>query len=463
MKTKSVYFTYVLLSFIFLTTCSEVNQSVSSLNPRQDSLAKLQQNKKEPGTLETLITMLSDMPWDNDADKNTSAFTAAGLDSAAGNLFLTPNNISSSNPYGFQENELVTYPDSVYRERFDKLTSEISLVYNRHVENFIDLYAVRKKELTGRMLGKSMLYFPYIEQVLMEKNLPHELKYLTMVESALHADACSNMAAVGLWQIRYRTGKWLGLEINDFYDERKDPYASTHAALDYLERLYDTYGSWPMALAAYNSGPGNVNKAIVRAGGSREFWRIRRYLPAETRSYVPAFMAIVYLSEYYQEHNIRPVQPELPFHAVDSVRVYDELYFSQLSETLGIKEKELLFLNPSYVKGIVPASKDGNTVMLPLSKIATFEEQRAYLLHNDHISQVKETAQVLTKKKDMVPEDSGLKLIEHRVRRGQTIGEVSDRYGVTIQEIREWNGMRGNLIRIGQTLKIYVPASRFGR
>ena len=463
METKSVFFTYIILSTIFLTNCSDVNQSVRSLNPRQDSLAQLQQNQKEPGTLDTLITMLSDISWSNDEDKNPGAFTATGLDSAAGNLFLAPDNVSTSNPYGFQEDELVTYPDSVYRERFDKLTSEISLVYNRQVENFIDLYAVRKKELTGRMFGKSMLYFPYIEQVLMEKKLPHELKYLTMVESALHADARSNMAAVGLWQIRYRTGKWLGLEINDFYDERKDPYASTHAALDYLERLYDTYGSWPMALAAYNSGPGNVNKAIVRAGGSRDFWRIRKYLPAETRSYVPAFMAIVYLSEYYQEHNIRPVQPELPFQAVDSVRVYDELYFSQLSETLAMEEKDLMFLNPAYIKGIVPASKDGIIVMLPLNKIATFEEKRADLLHDDLAKRVEKTAQVLTKKEDVVPDDNGLKLIKHRVRRGQTIGGVSDRYGVTIEEIREWNGMRSNLIRVGQTLKIYVPASSFGR
>lgn len=462
METKAIYLIHIFLSSIFLSTCSDVKQGVSPLAVKQDSLAalRLQEQQSALSTIDTLISIFTDEVV---VEPHDTLFQARYLDSASNDLFAIRSPYEHDNPYGFEKNELVTYPDSVYRQRFAKLTTEIPLVYNQQVENFIDLYAVRKKALTERMFGKSMLYFPYIERVLMEQNLPHELKYLTMVESALHADARSSMAAVGLWQIRYRTGKWLGLEINDFFDERKDPYASTLAAVNYLKRLYNTYGSWPMALAAYNSGPGNVNKAIVRAGGSRDFWRIRKYLPTETRSYVPAFMAIVYLSEYYQEHNIRPVQPDLPFQAVDSVRVYDELYFSDLSETLEMQEKDLLFLNPAFIKGIIPASKEGNVVVLPLDKIALFEEERADVLNNERVAQVAKTAQVLTKRKDVVPDDNDLKLIEHRVRSGQTIGGISDRYGVDIEDIREWNGMRGNIIRVGQSLKIYVPASRVGR
>jgi membrane-bound lytic murein transglycosylase D len=462
METKAIYFVHIIFSSVLLSTCSDVKQGISPLAVKQDSLAALRVEEQQSAlnTIDTLISIFTDGEV---TESGESSFSAGYLDSASNNLFAMRDAYEHDNPYGFEKDQLVTYPDSVYRQRFAELTTEIPLVYNRQVENFIDLYAVRKKALTERMFGKSMLYFPYIERVLMEQGLPHELKYLTMVESALHADARSSMAAVGLWQIRYRTGKWLGLEINDYFDERKDPYASTQAAVNYLERLHNTYGSWPMALAAYNSGPGNVNKAIMRAGGSRDFWRIRRYLPTETRSYVPAFMAIVYLSEYYQEHNIRPVTPDLPFQAVDSVRVYDELYFSELSESLAMQEQDLLFLNPAFIKGIIPASKEGNVLVLPLDKIARFEEKKAEALKNKRVAQVEKTAQVLTKKVDVVPDNDDLKLIEHRVRRGQTIGGISDRYGVDIEDIREWNGMRSNIIRVGQDLKIYVPASRVGR
>ncbi len=463
MDTKAIHSIHIFLSAIFLSACSDVSQSVSSLDTEQDSVTAPQPEDEVQSTLDTIIAIFTDESIVREDKKDPDTFTAAYLDSAANNLFVLPDATVDVNPYGFEKNELVTYPDSVYQVRFENLTSEIPLVYNRQVENFIELYAVRKKSLTERMFGKSILYFPYIEQALMEKNLPNELKYLTMVESALHADARSNMEAVGLWQIRYRTGKWLGLEINDFFDERKDPYASTLVAIDYLARLYNTYGNWPMALAAYNSGPGNVNKAIVRSGGSRDFWRIRPYLPAETRSYVPAFMAIIYLNHYRDAHNLRPLAPELPYKAVDTVRVYREIDFARLAAELDMQEKDLLFLIPAMIKAVVPASKAGKVLVLPLDKIAAFEAKRADALKSDRMAQVEETARILTKKEDVVPENEGLRLIEHKVRPGHTIGAISDRYGVEIDEIREWNGMRNNIVRVGQTLKIYVPGSRYGR
>jgi membrane-bound lytic murein transglycosylase D len=465
METKGEYFFVISLSFIFLSTCTDVKQGVSTVDLKKDSLAAVHRGEEtDISTLDTIIAIFSDETLNGtEEEQPTERFTAAYLDSTANALYLYRIDSSRENPYGFEENELVSYPDSVYRKRFASISSAITMDYNRHVENFIDLYGIRKKELTERMFGKSILYYPYIEQVLMEKGLPHELKYLTMVESALQANARSHMAAVGLWQIRYRTGKWLGMEINDFVDERRDPYASTKAAIDYLDRLHTTYGNWQLALAAYNSGPGNVNKAIVRAGGSHDFWRVRRYLPVETRSYVPAFLAIVYLSRYQDEHNIRPVQPDLPFQAVDTVRIYQEIYFAELADELQMEEEDLVFLNPSLIRGVVPATKEGTSLVIPLDRIASFEEKRADLLNSARQEVVASSAQVMTKVQEIVPENDDMKLIEHRVRRGQTIGGISDRYDVSIDKIRDWNGMRNNIIRVGQTLKIYVPASRYGR
>ncbi|MFP4095895.1 MAG: transglycosylase SLT domain-containing protein [Cyclobacteriaceae bacterium] len=395
--------------------------------------------------------------------KSVRNYQSAYLDSAANNLFYLKVDSTQANPYGFEEDEMVSYPDSIYRKRIKSISSELSLTYNEYVEDYIELYAFRKKDLTERMFGKSELYFPYIETVLAEMELPHKLKYLTMVESAMNADASSNMEAVGLWQIRYRTGRWLGLEINDYLDERRDPYASTHAALEYLERLYNMYGSWPMALAAYNSGPGNVNKAIVRSGGSRNYWHIRPYLPVETRSYVPAFMALVYLYEYHQEHNIRPTMREFTFQAVDTVRIYEQVSFAGLSKDLGIDEEELTFLNPALVRQTVPKSKEGYPLVIPMGKTALFEEYRMDLLHNSLPEEVAQTAQVFKEKKELVPEDENLRLIEYQVRRGNTIGSIARRYQCAISDIRDWNGKRNNIVRTGEMLKIYVPIDENGR
>ena len=462
METKFFYFLSICLSLIFLSTCSDVNQSVSTFEVKQDSLANAQPSYTL-NPIDTIISIFSGDDLEIEEDEGKQPYTSAYLDNATNDLFVMPAEIKEANPYGFKENELVTYPDSVYQQRFSNISSEIPLAYNRHVENFIDLYAVRKKELTERMFGKSILYFPYIERLLMEKSLPQELKYLTMVESALQPDASSHMEAVGLWQIRYRTGKWLGLEINDFFDGRRDPYESTKAAVAYLDRLYNIYGSWFMALAAYNSGPGNLNKAIIRAGGSRDYWKVRPYLPAETGSYVPAFMALVYLSKYQDEHNLRPVTPELSFEAVDTVRVYQEIAFEELSRELDLSQDDLRFLNPALIKNIVPASEKGRILVLPLNKVATFEAKRSESLQSKRMAVVEKTSKVFAEKEVLIPDGEGLKLVEHRVSNGQTIGGISSRYGVDIKQIKDWNGIRDNTIRVGQVLKVYVPDSKYGR
>ncbi|WPP50128.1 lytic transglycosylase domain-containing protein [Catalinimonas niigatensis] len=465
METKGkYYFLSLSIAFIFLSTCTDIEQRISSADIEEDSTdtTQLPTQESELSTIDAVMAIFSNAePEDTQSD--TEKFTAAYLDSTTGKLFLHPVYTFQNNPYGFEEDELVSYPDSVYQKRFANMTSEIPLVYNRHVENFIDLYAIRKKNLTERMFGKSMLYFPYIEKVLMEEELPHDLKYLTMVESALHPDAKSHMEAVGLWQIRYRTGKWLGLEINDFLDERMDPYQSTKAAVAYLKRLYTNYGSWPMALAAYNSGPGNVNRAIVRAGGSRDYWKIRKYLPVETQSYVPAFMAIIYINRYQQEHNIRPIVPDIPFQAVDTVRIYKEISFTKLADALEMSEESLAFLNPALTQWVIPSSRQGWPLVLPMDKMAIIEEKKPDLFSHRLQNEVASTAQVLKKRKEIVPEATDLKLLEHTVRRGQTMNGIAKRYGVDLSQIRDWNAMRDNTIRAGQVLKLYVPESEFAR
>ncbi|WKN29861.1 transglycosylase SLT domain-containing protein [Porifericola rhodea] len=465
METKRPYFIFFTSTFIlFFSACTEINQSVSSVELSKDSTRRAPKAKAADKSMLSAIMGFFDTAQGQQNSEDSDTYAIGYLDSAANNLFTIPIDTFSVNPYGFQKDELISYPDSVYQQRFNNITSDLELTYNSHVENFIDLYAIRKKDLTERMMGKSMLYFPYIEQVLMEEKLPQELKYLTMVESALHATASSHMEAVGLWQIRYNTGRWLGMQINDYLDERRDPYVSTQTAVKYLKKLYSMYGNWPMALAAYNSGPGNVNKAIIRAGRSKNYWKIRKYLPSETRSYVPAFMALVYLNRYSKEHNLRPQLPELPFQAVDTVRLYHEVDFEELSDVLALEQEHLEFLNPALTKKIVPASRDGWPLVLPLNKIAAFESEYQSLIAG-YVSddEIATTAQVLKQRKEIVPNAPDLKLIEHKVKRGQTMIGIAARYGVSIRQIRDWNAMHDNVIRSGQSLKIYVPESQYAR
>ncbi|GEM_PF-1190830 len=387
-------------------------------------------------------------------------FTAEELDSAVNRLFMFPS-LASSSPYGFAKNDLVDYPDSVYRKRFRQISTDIPLVFNNQVRTFIEVYAIRKHDLTQRMLGKSVLYYPYIEQILTEHDIPDELKHLVMVESALETGAASSKAAVGLWQIRPATGRSLGLTINRTVDQRLDPYASTRAAIRYLKKLRGMYGNWPMAIAAYNCGPGNMHKAIVRAGGSKNFWRVQRFLPRETRSYVPAFMALVYLNEFQPEHNLRPEYPELSFRAVDTVQIYQEISLEEIAEYTAVNLEELQFLNPALVRNKVPFWKGGYSLALPLNKIAQFERERSYLFapHN-YANQIAKTARITKQRRAVVPQGSNYTKLIYRVRRGNTMVNIARRYGCSVNDIRDWNAKSDHIIRVGEELTLYIAKSR---
>ena len=278
---------------------------------------------------------------------------------------------SKTEEYCHDDEENVYFPDSIYIERLERLPRVITLPYNNIVRDCIDLYAERRRDLVRYMLGMADFYFPIIEQILDEHGLPIELKYLAVVESALNPVALSRVGAAGIWQFMLPTGKSYGLEINSLIDERRDPVKATHAACRYFEDMYAIYKDWNLVLAAYNCGPGNVNKAIRRSGGKTDFWEIFPYLPRETRSYVPLFIAANYIMTYHCEHNLCALQTSLPL-ATDTVVVNRSLHLEQVSDLLQVDMPTLRALNPQYKRDIVPGNVRPLVLKLPAERTYAF-------------------------------------------------------------------------------------------
>lgn len=356
------------------------------------------------------------------------------------------------------------FADSVYTERIQMIPSEIDLTYNKYVKAFINLYANERRQQVSRMLGLKELYFPYIGQVLDKKNMPHMLKYLPVVESALNPNAVSRMGATGLWQIMYSTGRFLDMDINSYIDERRDPYLATQKATDYLKGLYKVYDDWLLVIAAYNCGPGNVNKAIYRSGGHYNYWKIRRWLPRETRGYVPAFIAATYVMEYHKKHDIPAAQPKFSFLNLDTIQVQKRTEFSAVTKYTGVSQKELAFLNPSVKKQIVPASFGGYSLRLPLDVVKAFETNRDSIFNYSQ--------QLVAQKNEEEEEEKGsessgysgpgedMTKIYYTVKNGDNLGYIAEWFDCKAQEIRNWNGMYGSRIMPGQKIKVYVPEDK---
>ena len=266
---------------------------------------------------------------------------------------------------------ILDLPDSVYQKRIDDMHSPVELSFNDPVRRNLDFYIKRAYRQIPRLLALSEYYFPMFEEILDQYDLPYELKYLAVIESALNPEAVSPVGATGLWQFMYRTGKLHGLEINSYVDERRDPVKSTYAACQYMETLYDIYGDWLLVLAAYNCGPGNVNRAISRSGMKDNFWDIYYYLPRETRNYVPAFIAVSYVFEYYDEHGFLAEPMELPG-AVDTVMIHHDVHFDQIAACMNIDKEELRFLNPQYKRDLIPANNRPRHLLLPVERIDDF-------------------------------------------------------------------------------------------
>jgi len=366
------------------------------------------------------------------------------------------------NVYGYDKYEVPVFDDSVYMERIEALAREttIPLTFNTHVKSFIELYANRLRNQSSRMLGLSYVYFPMFEELLDKYNLPLELKYLAMVESALNPTAGSRAGAKGLWQFMLATGKDYGLRVTSLVDERYDPLKETIAACQYLQSLYARYGDWFLVLAAYNSGPGTVNKAILRAGGVKNYWAIWPYLPKETRGYVPAFIAVNYVMNFATEHNLYPINPGLLLHGTDTVMVHDYLEFDQISECVGVPMEDIVFFNPQYTKKIIPASADNFCELrLPMKYALRFVQledsiyafkSKAEVQREQIVEQVKEVS------------DSFI----HVVKKGESLGSIAKKYHVSVSSIKSWNRLRRDTIQVGQKLTIYrsgAPMAQAGK
>ena len=365
-------------------------------------------------------------------------------------------------PAEFQgDTSVLQFPDTVYSSRLLKINSIISLPYNNVIRNHIHVYTVRQREKFAAVLGLKDYYFPMIEDVFDSYGLPAELKYMAVIESALNPNAVSKAGATGLWQFMYSTGRFYGLTINSVVDERRDPVKSTHAAARYIKDLYKIYNDWILVIAAYNCGPGNVNKAIRRSDNKKDYWQIYYRLPRETRGYIPQFVAATYAITYYEEHNIQPLPLNIPV-ATDTIMVNKDIHLSQISAVMGIPMGELRALNPQYRTGLVPGSSKPLALTLPMNHLGDFIDL------NDTIRSYK--SDIYLNKTNLIADPSrstfqpmdikGKTKLFYTVREGDNLGYISEWYKVSLSELRYWNNVYRNTIRIGQKLVVYVDPSR---
>jgi membrane-bound lytic murein transglycosylase D len=361
--------------------------------------------------------------------------------------------------------EIPQFSTQVYEQRMAAIHSPIPLSYNSHVKGFIDMYAVKKRGLTQRVMGLSNLYFPIFEEALDREGLPLEFKYLSIVESALNPIAVSRVGATGIWQFMYNTGLQYNLKVNSYTDERRDPIKSTQAACQYFKDMYKIYGDWLLVIAAYNCGAGNVNKAIKRSGGKTNFWDIMNYLPNETKNYVPAFIAITYVMEHAREHNLYPVSPAYSYFEVDTVIVNQPINFKTLAATLDLPLDVISYLNPIYKRGLIPDVGGNYVLRLPTNKMAI------YMLSQESIyaESLPSTRPVMNSYKNrasQVEEEDGDEVATydtqtkrvkktHIVRRGESLGKIASKYDMTLAQVKKMNKLRSSTVRSGQRLTVY--------
>lgn len=345
------------------------------------------------------------------------------------------------------------FSDSVYIDRLGRIPAVMEMPYNEIVRKFIDMYTGRLRNNVSFMLSACNFYMPIFEEALDAYGLPLELKYLPIIESALNPSARSRAGASGLWQFMLATGKMYGLESNSLVDERYDPIKATWAAARYLKDLYDIYQDWNLVIAAYNCGPGTINKAIRRAGGKNDYWEIYNFLPKETRGYVPAFIAANYVMTYYCKHNICPMETNIS-NATDTIQVTKNLHFEQLADICGANLEELKSLNPQYKKNIIPGESKPQTLRLPLNHISKFidNQDTIYSHRADELFKNRRTVPIPETRRTTT--GSG-KLTYHKIRNGETLGAIARRYGVTVKQLQSWNGLRNTNIAAGKRLKIY--------
>lgn len=369
--------------------------------------------------------------------------------------------------------ESPAYTKEDLMERLKRLPTVMEMPYNEVVQKFIDRYAGRLRHSVSYMLGASNFYMPIFEEALEAYGLPLELKYLPIIESALNPKAVSRVGATGLWQFMLVTGKQYGLEVNSLVDERRDPVKASYAAAHYLSDLYKIFGDWSLVIASYNCGPGNINKAIHRAGGVKDYWQIYPYLPRETRGYVPAFIAANYIMTYYSDHNICALRTQLPAQT-DTVVVNRNVHLSQIADVLGIDINVLRTLNPEYRRDIVPGTTKPSAIKMAMADVTRFIDSQdsiynynasELLLKRDEVYVNDDIPTFTTNKKGRRGRTTASRRTKHTrgkaasrrsvtVRRGDTLSEIARRNGTTVAKLRKLNGIRGNNIQAGKKLKV---------
>ncbi len=353
------------------------------------------------------------------------------------------------------------------KERLKKLDakSPFNIEYNPGLENLIKSFLKNRKKSYERLMAISEYYFPMFEEALARQNVPLEIKYLAIVESALNPKAVSRVGATGLWQFMYQTGKQYNLHIDSYVDERSDPLKASDAAAQYMSNMYKIFGDWDLVLASYNSGPGNVAKAIRRSGGQQNYWNIRKHLPKETAGYVPAFLATMYIYEYHKEHGIKPERALVKHFSTDTVMIKRELSFKQISDLLDIPVAQLQMLNPSYKRNAVPSYFDKTHYLrLPKDKIALFtsneEKIYAYVQYQQDNREKPYSRLASTREKDSTEYETSSTVVSrtkyYKVRRGDNLSSIADRHNVSLSNLKKWNKLRSNTVAAGKSLKIHT-------
>lgn len=375
------------------------------------------------------------------------------LDSLLSDWFLQHHTYVDSTCVSGPDN--IDYPDSVYIERLAALPTLMEMPYNPIIRSYINMYTQRRRNLVEYMLGLGRFYFPIFEEILDREGIPLEMKYLPIIESALKPTARSRVGATGLWQFMLPTGKSLGLGINSLLDERCDPIRSTEAAARYLKQLYAIYGDWNLVIAAYNCGPGNVNKAIKRAGGKTDYWDIYFFLPRETRGYVPAFIAANYVMNYYCEHNLCPVMTEIPALS-DTITVHRMIHFQQIADKLDIPMDQLRALNPQFRRDIVPGNVSPQSLRLPVPHLYTFIE------HKDTIAAYRSDELLVNARREIYPGGirGGSGTTIHKVRSGETLSTIARKYHLSVSNLKRMNNLQSDRLRTGQQLIVSAQAAK---
>ena len=415
-------------------------------------------------TVDTTNTYLSDSLSESlDMNDGIEESFDSNLDSMLNLYYVKQSKSVDSILSNVSDTIVPDFPDSVYIQRLAAIPTDVPLAYNSIVKSYIDVYTKKKRASVEVMLGLAQHYFPIFDDIFDYYDIPNEMKYMSIIESALNPRAYSRTRAVGLWQFMYGTGRLYGLEINSLVDERRDPIKSTYAAARFVKDLYAIYGDWLLVIAAYNCGPGNVNKAIRRSGGKTNYWDIYYYLPRETRGHVPAFIAATYVMNYYAKHNLVPADVDIPIYT-DTVMISQPLHLKQVSEVLGIPIQELRDINPQYREDIIPAGKKDYSLCLPAEYIGAFiDDQDSIYAYKDSVFFNKDrivtspTTRTYAEFKPQAPGKNYVKLY-YTVKSGDNLGFISEWYDVRISDLRYWNNIRHNMIHSGQKMVIYKHA-----